>query len=44
MDSCNNCSNRVFDERFGEYVCGVYCHQVKDVDKYLDCKKHKTKA
>lgn len=40
MNSCKNCANRVYDERRRIYVCKVYKHRIKDVDKYLDCEMH----
>lgn len=44
MKSCLNCANAVYDDRFGEKRCRVYNHDVRDVDRYLDCKSHKDKG
>lgn len=43
MNSCKNCGNRVYDPDYGEVICSVYNHNIKDVDKYLDCKSYKPK-
>lgn len=43
MNSCKNCGNRVYDSDWGEVICSVYNHRIKDVDKYLDCQSHKPK-
>ena len=43
IKNCKNCANAIFDERWGEYKCKVHKHRIRDVDKYVDCAKHKSK-
>lgn len=43
MDTCKNCVNRVFDERWGEYKCTVFEHRIYDIDRYIGCEHHKKK-
>lgn len=43
MVNCKSCANHIFDEKWGEYKCKVHKHRIRDVDKYLGCRSHKTK-
>jgi hypothetical protein len=43
MNSCKNCAGAVYDPDWGEVICGVYNHRIRNVDKYLDCQSHKPK-
>lgn len=40
MNSCKNCGNAVYDPDWGEVICGLHKHHIRDVDKYLDCQSH----
>ena len=43
MNSCKNCENVVYDDRWGYYKCKIHQHRIKNVDKYLDCENHEPK-
>lgn len=43
MNTCKNCANAVYDDRWGQYRCKVYQHRIRNVDKYLECENHEVK-
>lgn len=38
MNSCKNCTHKVFDEVWGEYKCKVLKRRIRDISK--GCKHH----
>ncbi len=42
MNICKNCSNKIFDEKWGEYKCTIHEHRIYP-DKRMNCNKYTPK-